>query len=289
MQHLPYFEYRTVQSAEEAFALWSQHPQARYLAGGTDLLPQLRARRYTTELVIDVKRIPEFNQIREMSNGSLAIGAGVCMTAVAEHKLVRERYSLLSECCLTVGAYPLRNRATVAGNICNASPAADSAAALLALDAEVVTLGKQGKRLIPLNQFFQGPGKCALEPGELVTEIVLPASAAGFCGGYYRMARRKGMDLATLGVLVGQKQVSGATQHRLTLVAVAPTPLRVYEAEKLLEADGCKMPTIKKVMELAKKASSPITDIRGSAEYRRDMVGVLTGRGFTALAEAKHS
>jgi carbon-monoxide dehydrogenase medium subunit len=279
---LPHFEYRRAESVRDATALFAQVPGARYMAGGTDLLPQMRAR-LKPGRVVDVKRIPELLAIRETDEG-WCIGAAVPMAAVAAHPAIRAHYPILVQCIDEVGAWPLRNRATVGGNVCNASPAADTAVALLALEARAIVAGAglPQPRTVPLSEFFRGPGKSALEAGELLVEIVLPRSSAGFAGRYLRLSRRRGMDLATVGVLVARK--NGRGPHRIALAAVAPTPIRVEKAEELLDREGGRRELFQKAAQLAVVTCSPISDIRGSADYRREMVGVLTARGLTALA-----
>ena len=279
---LPRFEYLAARSLDEAAELWAREPGAAFLAGGTDLLPQLRSGRRTPRRLVDVKRIPALAGIRELEDGGVAIGAAVPLAEIEAHPSVTRRFPLLAECCRAVGAPPLRNRATMAGNICNASPAADTAVALLALEATVTASGPGGRRTIPVTAFFAGPGATTLAPGELLVEIVLPGAAAGLRGSYLRLARRRGMDLATVGVLVARGGHGGAGPHRVALAAVAPTPLRVREAEALLDRRG--PGAAGEAAELARQACSPITDIRGSAEYRREMVGVLVARGAGALA-----
>jgi CO/xanthine dehydrogenase FAD-binding subunit len=281
---LPRFEYQAADTLDEALAAWAERPGAAYLAGGTDLLPQMRTGRRSPRRLIDVKRIPVLAGIRELEDGGLAIGAAVPLAMIEDHPSVTRRFPLLAECCRAVGAPPLRNRATMAGNICNASPAADTAVALLALEATVTLVAPAGRRSIPIASFFTGPGTTALAPGELLAEIVLPGTAAGARGSYLRLSRRKGMDLATVGVLVARSSNGTSGTFRLALAAVAPTPLRVREAEALLDRRG--IGAAREAAEAARSACSPITDIRGSAEYRREMVGVLTARGLTALAQS---
>jgi carbon-monoxide dehydrogenase medium subunit len=262
--------------------MWAREPGAAFLAGGTDLLPQMRSGRRSPHRLIDIKRIPLLAGIRDLEDGGLAIGAAVPLAEIEAHPAVTQRFPLLAECCRAVGAPPLRNRATMAGNICNASPAADTAVALLALEATVIVGGRAGRRSIPVTAFFAGPGATTLAPGEIVVEIVLPGTSAGGRGSYLRLARRRGMDLATVGVLIARSGNGGAPAHRVVLAAVAPTPLRVREAETLLDRRG--PGAAREAAEIARQACSPITDIRGTAEYRREMVGVLTARGLTALA-----
>ncbi|MBI5482234.1 MAG: xanthine dehydrogenase family protein subunit M [Deltaproteobacteria bacterium] len=274
------FEYRAARTVQEALDLCAEQPGSRYLAGGTDLLPQLRGRRRVAR-VIDIKRIAELRTIREREDRGLTIGAAVPLGEIVTSRAVRERYPLLCDCCNAVGAYPLRNRATMTGNICNASPAADTAVALLALDALVVARGPAGTREIPLAGFFAGPGQTVLRPGEMVTAVVLPAATAHMRGSYQRLSRRRGMDLATVGVLVGRGHEGLQPRHRVALAAVAPTPVRVVAAEALLDRDP--LGEVTRAAEAARAAARPITDVRGSAEYRREMVGVLVERAVKSL------
>ena len=276
-------EFRTAHSVAEATALWAERPGAHYLAGGTDLLIQMRLGRRAPSRLVDVKRIPELSAIRRRDDGALSLGACVPLAVIAAHPEVREHYPLLAECCLAVGSYPLRNRATMAGNVCNASPAADTAAALLALGAELEAVGAGKAVALPIAGFFQGPGKTVLPAGALVTAIVLPAQAAGCRGSFHRLSRRRGVDLATLGVLVGRFPSAAAGAHRVVLTAVAPTPLRVPAAEALLDAQGSTAAAVRQAAEAARAACSPIDDVRGTAEYRREMVGVLVARAAAAL------
>jgi CO/xanthine dehydrogenase FAD-binding subunit len=278
---LPHFDYVTARTIDEALAAWSDG--ACYFAGGTDLLPQMRAGKRTCRKVIDVKGVTQLGAIRETPDGGAAVGAAVSLAAVESHPAIRARFPVLAECCAAIGAWPLRHRATLIGNVCNASPAADSAVALLALGAWVVAAGQGGSRSIAIADFFLGPGTTALAPGELVTEVILPAGAAGARGTYLRLSRRRGMDLATVGVLVARSGNGGPPRHRVALAAVAPTPLRVQAAEAVLDAEGTATGAMH-AAEIASAACTPITDVRGSAGYRREMVAVLTRRGLAALA-----
>ncbi len=273
-------DYLAPTTVDEAISLKAT-PGTAWLLGGTDLLPQMRAGRKAPERLVDLKRIPGLHEIREVADGGLSIGAAVPLADVETHPGVLEHFPLLAECAKTVGAWPLRQRATLAGNLCNASPAADTAVALLALDAEVKVVSTAGRRSIPIREFFLGPGLAALGPGDLVTEIVLPGASAGFRGSYLRLSRRKGMDLATVGVLVGKTNGTLPARWRVALAAVAPTPLRLRAVEELLEAKGAAAAV--EAAEAAGAACRPITDLRGSAEYRREMVGVLVRRGVESL------
>ncbi len=280
---LPQLEYCQARTVEEALELWAKKTKARYLAGGTDLLPQLRAASGTQLTLVDLKQIESLAKIGQAEDGAVSIGAAASVAAVAANATVRKRYPILSDCCLSLGSYPLRNRATVVGNICNASPCADTAAALLALDAIVVATSTKAKRRIPMVDFFQGPGESCLQAGELVEEILLPQATAGGRGHYGRIARRKSVDISTVAVLLSVLP-KGQPRHRLSLLSVAPTPLRVFEAEAVLDERGPEGAS--QAAEIARASCTPISDVRASAEYRRDMVAVLTERGVMTLAQS---
>ncbi len=267
----------------EACSLFKEAEDASYLAGGTDLLPQMRLGRRSCSLLVDLKRISGLGKITRGEGNDLSVGAAVSLAEIANCKEIREHYPVLAECCLTVGSYPLRNRATMAGNICNGSPAADTSAALLALDASVGTTGAKGERKIDISDFFKGPGMTALEKGELVKEIFLPKKSAGLSGKYLRLSRRKGVDLATVALLVGRHDGDNRG-HRVCLIAVAPTPKRVLEAEAILDSEGYGETGRRRAVEAALDAASPIDDVRASAGYRREMVSVLAAEGIDFLS-----
>jgi CO/xanthine dehydrogenase FAD-binding subunit len=278
------FEFTQARTLEEALALWQGSPDSRYLAGGTDLLPRARATGRAPARLVDVKAIPELSRVRALPDGGLAIGAATSVARVASDPEVQRSFPVLATCCHALGSYPLRQRATVAGNICNASPCADTAAALLALDAVVVTAGPRGARRVSIHELFVGPGQTSLAPGELVTCIELPAASAGARGELGRLTRRKGVDIATVAVLVTVLPTS-SLRHRVALLSVSPTPLRVAEAENLLDQKGPSGAA--EAAAIARAACRPIDDVRGSASYRRDMVGVLLERGVRVLAAGR--
>lgn len=280
---LPTWDYHRPRDLQEAISLHSGGPEARYLAGGTDLLPRVRFHdaEPLPRRLIDLKGVATLSGIREEPDGDLSIGACCSVAAVAAHRLVRERYPMLGECCQALGSYPLRHRATIGGNLCNASPCADTAAALLALEAVLVACGPQGLREIPIQGFFLAPGKSLLESREILEAVRLPTTSAFGRGHYGRLARRRSLDISTVAVLVAELP-RALPRYRIALLSVAPTPLRVTEAERLLEQDG--LAAASQAAELARQVCRPISDLRGTAEYRRAMVPVLVERGLAALA-----
>ena len=280
---LPSWDYHRPRDLQEAISLHAGCPEARYLAGGTDLLTRVRfhgAEPFPRRL-IDLKGVTTLSGIREDPDGNLSIGACCSVAAVAAHQLVRERYPLLGECCQALGSYPLRHRATIGGNLCNASPCADTAAAFLALEAVLVASGPQGQREIPIQGFFLAPGKSLLACGEILEAVRLPSLSAFGRGHYGRLARRRSVDISTVAVLVAELP-RAFPRYRIALLSVAPTPLRAIAAERLLEQDG--LSAAPQAAELAGGVCRPITDVRGTAEYRRAMVPVLVERGLAALA-----
>ena len=275
------FEFTQARTVEEALALWRGSPDSRYLAGGTDLLTRARATGRSPARVVDVKAIPALGRLENLPDGGVRIGAAVSVARAAADPGVRARFPALARCCQALGSYPLRQRATLAGNICNASPCADTAAALLALDAWVLATGPQGARRVSIHELFLGPGQTCLAPGELVTAVELPAASAGARDELDRLSHRRGVDISTVAVLVVSLP-GGSPRHRVALLSVAPTPRRVAEAEALLDARG--PGGAEEAAALAREACRPIDDVRGTAAYRREMVGVLTARAVNALA-----
>ncbi len=288
------FDYIIPKDHAEASALLAAGNGAtRPLQGGTDLLIRARGGFVKPACVVDLKRLPGMQEIRRSQDGWLVIGAACTMNQVAGHPLVRADYDLLVQACNSVASYQLRNRATIGGNICNASPAADTAPALYCLDAVAETYGPAGARRIPIADFFVGPGRTALRPGEFLTSLHLPPAPPGARGVFNKLGRTRLGDISIVSVAVwmdfGLDESSAirnpqSTIHnvRIALGAVGPTPLRAYAAEAALAEDASPA-GIKRAARLAAEAARPIDDIRASAAYRRAMVEVLTRRGIEAI------
>jgi len=207
------------------------------------------------------------------------------MTDVAAHPAIRDRYAALAEGAGVVGSLQTMNMATIGGNVCNAAPSADTAPALLVYEAEAVIIGPDGRRTLPIADFFRGPGETALAPDELLAELRLPTPPAGTGAVYQRNTPRKQMDIAVVGVAIALT-LSGDTieRARVALGAVAPTPLRASGAEAALEGQTASDEAFAKAAEAAAQDSSPITDMRASADYRRHLVKVMTTRLLTEAA-----
>jgi carbon-monoxide dehydrogenase medium subunit len=258
-------------------------PTARLLAGGTDLLIQQEIGRVRAETMVYLGRVEELRGIEFDAGRGLRVRAGVTLREIECHPAVREQYPALRRGAAEVGSVQIRNLATLAGNLCNASPSADTFPALLAYDAEVEIAGPDGARAVPVAEFWRGPGRTDLGPGEIVTAIRLPPPPAGLRSFYQKLAVRKAMDLAMVGVCVtALPQDGNAARVRIALGAVAPVCFRPTAAEELVQGHGG-VDRIDEAAAAAENACAPIDDQRASAAYRREMVRVLTRRGLRAV------
>jgi CO/xanthine dehydrogenase FAD-binding subunit len=281
---LPSFDYVRPATPDEVTDLLLKHSgEARLFMGGTDLLVRMRDGFLAPKVLIDVKHLPGMTDIRFDSGGGLSVGAAANMNAIARHPAVTDSYPLLAESINTVASYQLRTRATMGGNLCNASPAADTAPAALVLEAHLVTCGPDGERIIPAATFFLGPGKHMLKPGEFVTRIDFPLPPAGTVGCYLKLGRNTAGDLAIVGVAVmgyPDRAVPSGYRFRVALASVAPTPIRVPGAESVLAQDPINESAFETAAQIARDTAQPISDLRGSADYRRAMVQALTRRAL---------
>jgi CO/xanthine dehydrogenase FAD-binding subunit len=281
---LPGFDYVCARDPAEVSALLLEYgDRARLLMGGTDLLVQMRDGVLAPELVIDIKALPGMTAIHFDPATGLRVGAAVNMNALAAYPAVMTHYPLLVQAVQTVASYQLRTRATMGGNLCNASPAADTAPAALVLEAQCVVWGPGGERVIPVNEFFLGVRKTALHPGEFLTRIEFPVPPDGWAGRYVKLGRNAGGDLAIVGVAVmGYPDNSAASGYRfrLALASVAPTPIRVLAAEAVLAERPITADVLAAAAAAAEAAAQPIDDLRGSARYRKAMTRNLTRRAL---------
>ncbi len=268
------FQYVRPGTLDTALAILNESgTAARLLAGGTDVLVRLRSGHIRPGVVVDVKRIDDLDSGIAQVGPVLRIGARCTMADLLASPGVRGSFPALIEAAAVVGSVQIRNRATLAGNLCNASPAADTAPALLAYGAIVNTIGIGGERHLPISEFFEGPGRTALGPAELVTSIDVPLPSAPIGAAFMRLTRRRGVDLAILSVCC---TVSRAGDIRVALGAVAPTPLLVTGIN--LE-DGEQQAIIARIAAQA----SPISDVRSAGDYRAAMLPVFIKRAL-ALA-----
>jgi carbon-monoxide dehydrogenase medium subunit len=279
---LPRFDYVRPKTVDEALSILAgQKGGAKLLAGGTDLLPQLRRRETPAPAcVIDLKGISGLDGI-DYKDGVLRIGPLLTVRAAADSPILRERFAALQEAASVMASPQVRNRGTLAGNICNAVPSADSAPALLVFDAEVLAQGSKGARSIPIDGFFNGPRRTVLASDEMCAGIAVPPPLAGSRSTYLKLSPRHSMDLAVVGVAVWGVAADGYCREvRIALGAVAPTPIRARGAERLLAGRKVTPEAIEEAARAAGTECSPIDDHRASAEYRCDMVYAMTRRAL---------
>lgn len=256
--------------------------EIRVYAGGTDVIPKLKARLIPTpSMLLDLKGIEELQGLEYNNGDGLRIGALATISSVAGHETVQNRYRIISQGANSIASTQVQNRGTIAGNLCSAIPSADSAPGLLCLDAKLICISSRGVRSIGIEKFFTGPSKTALESDELVKEIRVPVLPDEYRSIYIKLAVRERMDLAVVGVGVAVAALNGVIKDaRIGLGAVAPTPVRAKKAEETLRGEKAKDGVIAEAGRLAAEASAPISDHRASAEYRKIMVEVLVKRAL---------
>ena len=251
------------------------------LAGGTDLIVRLRRGHLRPTVVIDIKRIRDLHDEIIAVDGGLRVGARVTMTSIIHDARVRHHFEALVESASVVGSVQIRNRATLVGNICNASPAADTVPALLVYNAVANVVGPTGSRGVPLAEFFTGPGRTVLTRGELLQSVDLPFPAQPVGAAFGRITRRRGVDLATINLcgLIGADGVA-----RFAYGAVAPTPFVAVDSSGALVPTGPDTPARAAALRALFSRSRPITDVRGSQDYRSAMLEVMTERTWRTAA-----
>ena len=286
---LPQFELLMPQNLTEALEMLAEHaPDVMVVAGGTNLIPDLRLGRYRPRWVVNVASLPELQGIRR-EDGQLVIGAGVTVAEVLDDPLVAQHAPVLREAAGLLGNPLVRNRATVAGNLADASPAADMAPPLLALDAEVELASRGGTRRVSLKDFFLGVRRTARQPHELVTSVRVPLPPPGSASAFYKIGLREAdaIAVASGAVRVDRDGDDRCRLARIALGSVAPTPIRAYEAERALEGRPLEPESIAEAARLAAEATRPIDDIRGSAAYRRQVTEVIVRRMLHRIAAGK--
>lgn len=275
-----WFDYCAPKGLDEALDIFADYGErARALAGGTDLVLFMERGKLKPELVVELPFCPPFTGL-EVRDGQIRIGSRTTMRELETSPLIREKLPILAEAASKVGSLQVRNLATIGGNICTASPAGDTLPALLVLDASVKLARKGGERIVPLKEFFVGPGETVRQPDELLTEIISPIPSGRFGWSFYKLAVRRYMDIAIVNAaaLVVVDEEGKIVDAKIALGSVAPTPIRVFEAEDRLKNNTLDETLLDEAAKLAQAASRPITDQRGTAEYRRVMVYRLTKR-----------
>lgn len=277
------FTYESPQTLSDAYALLNNGRTSRMLAGGTDVIIQLRENRAHCDQLIDVKHLQELTGLDFKADGSLEIGAAVPCAEIYENSEVRSLLPGLIDAASLIGGIQIQGRASLGGNLCNASPAADAAGALIALDARVVIGSATGNRELAVADFFVGPGRSALQDGELLLKIIVPSQPQRSGTHYLRFIPRNEMDIAvaSAGARVTLNSAGDRIESaRVAIGAVAPTPLLVGAAGDSLAGAAPTEESFRSAGDLAAAASSPITDMRGSEAQRRHLVAVLTRRAL---------
>lgn len=280
------FEYLSPKNLSDALSLLKTHGEAaKVLAGGTDLIIGLKRGNVKCKYVISLKNLRELSYITSEKE-MIRIGALTKLREVEKSPIVAEKFQALYEAVKEMGSPMVRNMGTIGGNLCNASPAADAATALLALDANLKIAGPSGEKVLPINKFFVGPGKTVLSPTEILTEIQIPYLPDDAKSKFLSI-RRVGISVSTVcaAVALGLKG-SVVNYVRIGLGAVAPTPIRAYKTEEYLKGKRLSADTINKALEILEGEVSPITDVRGTAEYRRYATKGLVKEAFMALGGA---
>ncbi|MBK5294034.1 MAG: xanthine dehydrogenase family protein subunit M [Acidobacteriia bacterium] len=286
---MKWFDYAAPKTLSEALALLAAHPGARMLAGGTDLLVQMRAGRKPADLIIDIKNIAELNELRYERASGLTLGAAVACYRIYGDAAVSRAYPSLHQVASLIGGTQIQGRASIGGNLCNAAPSADSIPLLIALGATCRIAGAGGERVARVEEFCTAPGKNILAAGELLVSMHVPAPRPGSGASYLRFIPRNEMDIAVAGAGVAVELENGKFRSaRIALSSVAPTPLFVREAGDWLTGKPVNGESIAGAAEIAKAAAKPITDMRGTKEYRRHLCSVLTRRALeTAVRRAQ--
>lgn len=282
------FEYYEPANLDETSALLARHgAEASLLAGGTDLLVEIKEHLRWPRHVVNLKKVPGLAALEYDDRTGLRFGALVTAREIEVAPVVLAKYPGLAQAARELGSIQVRHRATIVGNICRASPSADTLPPLIADGATVGIYGPAGERTVALEAFFTGPGKTVLAPGELVTAVVVPPPPPRTGKHYLKHGRRKAMELATVGVGVSLTLDGGACREiRIALGAVAPTPIRARQAEDALRGRTLDGAAIEAAARIAMGECRPISNVRGSAGYRREMVGVLTRRAIERAMEA---
>jgi len=282
----PFEFYQPATLGEASRLLRENGPGGRFLAGGTDLVIAMKEKGLLPKYIVDLKRVPGLSGIRENNDGTITIGALSTMYVIETSPVITKKYPFLAQSAAEVGSIQIRNRATIGGNMANATPSADVAPSLIALNATAKIVSTSGERTVPMEEFFRGPGQNAMNADEILTEITIPRTGPQLAGEYIKFSPRDMMDLAYIGVavaynLANDKKCSGV---RIVLGAVAPTPIRAKNSEALLEGKVLTEELATQVGDEAARESKPISDVRSSADYRRAMVAIMTKRAILNAA-----
>jgi carbon-monoxide dehydrogenase medium subunit len=281
---LPEFDYIKPESYDDASQFLVAHAgEARPFIGGTDLFVQMRDRVFRPKYLVDIKGLEGMHDLTFDPSAGLTIGAAVNMNRVIAAQEVNERYQILAEAAQSVASYQLRTRATIVGNVCNASPAGDTIGASLLLGGMLNIFGAQGMRQVPLSDFFVGPGETILKNGDIVISIQFPVPPQGLQGRYIKLGRNRLSDLSIVGVTVvgwPDPQAASGCRFKLALASVAPVPLVVHQVSEILAQTEVTEESLTEAAAAAMEACTPIDDVRATARYRKYMVRNLSHRAL---------
>jgi len=285
MRPLPHFEYHRPVECINAIRLLSSLENTKILAGGTDLLPQMRDDVFNPDHIIDISNITELSNIKEKDK-LVSFGSTVNLQQISNSSIVKEKLPALHDAISQIGSPQIRNRATIGGNICNASPAADSAPPLYVYMSEAVVKSIDETKTIPIDQIFKGSKINCLEPDELISEIRVPIPPSKSASCFLRIGRRKAFTLSIVSTAVYlEMEGTKCIDARIALGSVSMTPIRIPATEDLLKGKEISDDLIDEVYEICIESVNPISDIRGTAEYRKDMSGILVKRAIKKLLE----
>tara|TARA_B100001093_G_scaffold227398_1_gene217920 strand:- start:3418 stop:4287 length:870 start_codon:yes stop_codon:yes gene_type:complete len=273
-------QYLAAKTIDEAVQAHNQaNGSARFLAGGTDLLVQIKSGIKKPNLVIDVKKIVELNNIEEISENEFIVGASVSGANLNRNKKFASLWPGVIEAFRLIGSEQIQGRASLGGNLCNGSPAGDSVPALIAAGCTAIIVGPDGKKELPIEEFHTGPGKTVLKNGEMLVSLKFPKRESNSSDSYLRMTPRTEMDIAVVGCGVNLTLDNDiCTSVRVSLGAVAPTPLLIKEASDIMVGTNLNSEVLEKVAKICMESCNPIDDKRGTIEYRTKVAGVLFKR-----------
>ena len=282
-------EYFTPKSLEEAISLLSEYGEkAEIIAGGTDSLVRMKKGVTPPDLFINIGEIQEMDYIRHDDKDGLRIGARTPIHSIVNSSLIKEKFGVIAHAAATLGTPTIRRQATIGGNLCNAAPSADMAPPLIVLKAQIKIQGSNGQKVMPVEDFFTGPGQTRINRNEILTEIQIPNPIPNSNAVYLKQKRSRGADLAIVGVaasvIMDGKVIKNA---KIALGAVAPTPIRANKVEKLLNGKNPDDKLLDACGESALIESSPIDDVRSSAAYRKKLIKVLVKRAIKKVTESE--
>jgi len=273
-----YFEVETV---SEATLLLELNPNLKIIAGGTDVLIKMHGGQIKEAELLSLRKIKSLATIRKSEDGTIVIGPMATFSQIFNDPILRETIPILTEAAIAMGGPQIRNIATIGGNVCNGVTSADSASSLFVLNARLKLQSQRGERVVSIHEFYLGPGKVALQPDEILTEIIIPEDYQGFGGHYIKFAMRKAMDIATLAVAVVCKlQDATFEEVRIGLGVAGPTPLRCTDAEAYAKGKTVSYETLAEIGRLAVSSAKARTSWRASKDYREHLVEELTQRAL---------